>query len=250
MTTIYRCQLTLLEPTFFSSREISNYYQTEPLIGNYALAYALGLVRTPWFNDGTIHYAEHLGGLNDQAIYVTPATIQGTPRFTLAQFNAQPDSYWYAMGNNVIVTRPDGKIAAKNGSKWYIKSGENDKGNGVNLENRPQHGRIRFLSIGNQATFFIISTKPLNLPNYIRLGKFMSKAKVEISEMPFEEINGQNVEIKCLLNPADFGPDTSLLSFSLINVPPVPLVQHSLLNGTFFKLANNQLLPKGMRFGV
>jgi CRISPR-associated protein Csc1 len=250
MTTIYRCQLTLLEPTFFSSREISNYYQTEPLIGNYALAYALGLVRTPWFNDGTIHYVEHLGGLNEQGIYVTPATIEGSPRFTLAQFNAQPDSYWYAMGNNVIVTRPDGKIAAKNGSKWYIKSSAKETGSGVNLENRPQHGRIRFLSIGNKATFYIITADDYTPPSYIRLGKFMSKAKVETTKISFVESEKQNAHIKFLLNPADLGPDTSLLSFSLINVPPVPLVQHSLLSGIFFELADKQFLPKGMRFGV
>ena len=54
MTTIYRCDLTLLEPTFFSSREISNYYQTAPLIGNYALAYALGLCHSPYYNNGKI----------------------------------------------------------------------------------------------------------------------------------------------------------------------------------------------------
>ena len=250
MTAIYRCRLTLLEPTFFSSREISNYYQTEPLIGNYALAYGLGLVRTPWFNDGSIHYVEHLGRLNDESIYVTPATIEGKATFTLAQFNAQPDSYWYAMGNNVIVTRPDGKIARKNGSKWYIKSGEKDKGKGVNLENRPQHGRIRFLSIGNRATFYIISARPYTPPSYIRLGKFMSKAKVETTEMSFSECNRESAEIDFLLNPADLGPDTSLFSFSLINVPPVPLVQHSLLSGRFFELSDGKLLPKGMRFGV
>ena len=32
---IYRCELTLLEATFFSSREVSATYQTEPLIAYY-----------------------------------------------------------------------------------------------------------------------------------------------------------------------------------------------------------------------
>ena len=42
---IYRASLTLKEHTFFASREIGMLYETEPLIGNYALAYALGPAR-------------------------------------------------------------------------------------------------------------------------------------------------------------------------------------------------------------
>ena len=49
---IYRCELTLLESTFFSSREVSATYQTEPLIGNIALAYAFGFCQAPSFNGG------------------------------------------------------------------------------------------------------------------------------------------------------------------------------------------------------
>ena len=79
---IYRCELTLLEATFFSSREVSAVYQTEPLLGNIALAYAFGFCQAPYFNDGTIHYQAHLAALNEQGLYVTPGTILGQPRFT------------------------------------------------------------------------------------------------------------------------------------------------------------------------
>ncbi len=250
MTHIYRCHLTLLEPTFFSSREISNYFQTEPLIGNYALAYALGLVNTPYFNDGTIHYVTHLQSLNEQGIYVTPATLTHAPKFSLAQFNAQPDSYWYAMANNAIVTRPDGTISEKRGSKWYIKQNAADRGKAIGLENRPQHGRIRFLAIGNRAVFYIITAVPYTPPSYIRLGKFMSKARLTTSELAFTELEGDNVYVPFLLNPADLSPSTALLTFNLINVPPIPLVQHSTLNGRFYQLPDKINLPAGMRFGV
>ena len=40
---IYRCKFELMENLFFASREVNNFFQTEPVIGNYALAYALGL---------------------------------------------------------------------------------------------------------------------------------------------------------------------------------------------------------------
>jgi CRISPR-associated protein Csc1 len=250
MTHIYRCHLTLLEATFFSSQEISNYYQTAPLIGNYALTYALGLCHTPYFNDGAIHYREHLGRLNEEGVYVTPATLVGPARFTLAQFNAQPDAYWYAMANNTIVTRPDGTWVEKRGSAWYVKQSRADPGKKVGLENRPQHGRIRFLAIGNEADFYIISREPYQPPSYIRLGKFMSKARVTAVAVSHSEVEAQNATIPFLLNPADFGPGTELVTFDLVNVPPAPLVKNSLVSGRFYQLDQASYLPVGMRFGV
>ena len=78
---VLQCDLTLLENTFFSSREIGNFYQTEPVIGNYALCYAMGLATASYFNSGTIHYAEHLAALNVAGVYVTPAAYNGQSAF-------------------------------------------------------------------------------------------------------------------------------------------------------------------------
>jgi hypothetical protein len=44
---IYRCHLTLLEATFFSSREVSNTYYTEPYLTHTSLAYAFNLCQAP-----------------------------------------------------------------------------------------------------------------------------------------------------------------------------------------------------------
>lgn len=247
---VYRCRLELLEPTFFSSQEISNYFQTAPLIGNYALAYALGLCHTPYFNDGTIHYRQHLESLNEQGVYVTPVTLTDEPRFTLAQFNAQPDAYWYAMANNTIVTRPDGTWTEKRGSAWYVLEARGDKGKKVGLENRPQHGRIRFLGIGNIGVFYLVSRAPRTIPSYIRLGKFMSKARVEVKEMPASLVEAENRLIPFLLNPADLPAGTEMSLFDLINVPPTPLVRNSILSGPFYDLGDGVYLPANMRFGV
>jgi CRISPR-associated protein Csc1 len=239
----------LLEPVFFSSQEISNYYQTAPLIGNYALAYALGLCHTPYFNDGTIHYREHLADVNEQGIYVTPATLNHSPQFTLAQFNAQPDAYWYAMGGGVIITRPDDGYVAGAGKTWRISRG-GSKLKKIGAENRPQYGRIRFLSIGNEATFYIISRQPYQPPSYIRLGKFMSKERVTAVAIPHTETDTQNVTIPFLLNPVDFSSGTELVTFDLVNVPPTPLVKNGMVNGRCYQLDKETYLPIGMQFGV
>ncbi len=246
---IYRCELTLLEATFFSSREVSAVYQTEPLVGNIALAYAFGFCQASYFNDGTIHYRAHLAALNDQGVYVTPGAIIGQPRFTLSQFNAQADAHWYAFANNVIVTRPDGAWTEKGGQAWYVlwPDGRRQK---VGLENRPQHGRIRLLAIGNRAVAYVLSCQPQTIPRYVRLGKFMSKARVEATEMTYRKEDRVDQVIPHLLNPADLPPEMSLRTFDLISVPPTPLVRNASLSGRFYRLADEGMLPVGMRFGI
>jgi CRISPR-associated protein Csc1 len=249
MPHIYRCELTLLESTFFSSREVGSFYQTEPCIGNYALAYALRLCQSPYFNDGSIRYKADLGALNQRGIYVTPAAIVGEPHFVVGWFNAQPDTYWYAMGNNVLVTRPDGAWAEKRTAAWFIVEREGESGRKVRVENRPQVGRIRMLAIGNRAVCYVVSEQPLVLPNYIRLGKFMSKARLEIQHSaPSNAEEGQG---RCaLLNPADLPPSLRMLAYDLLNVPPTPLLRNAHIIGTGYRLPDGEWLPAGMSFAV
>jgi len=40
---IIRCQLELHDSLYYATREIGRLYETEPVIHNYALCYALGL---------------------------------------------------------------------------------------------------------------------------------------------------------------------------------------------------------------
>ena len=248
MTHIYRCELTLQEATFFSSREISNTYYTEPLLGNYALAYAFGFAQSPYFNQGEIHYVRDLAALNEQGIYVTPGTLRDAPRFTFGQFNAQADAYWFAFANNAIVSKPDGAWMEKAGPVWYAhQSGKRRK---IGLENRPQHGRIRMLAIGNTAVCYIISRQSLTLPRYVRLGKFMSKARVVATEQRANIVQRQEQRLNMLLNPADLPPAYRLAIFDLVTVPPTPLVQNVILSGDFYGVGEKTYLPVGMRFGI
>lgn len=247
---IYRCELTLLEATFFSSREVSNTYYTEPLLGNIALAYAFELCRSDYFNGGAIHYKAHLSELNARGVYVTPGTFRGRPRFTMRQFNAQADAYWSAFANNVIVTRPDDAWTERRGAVWYVvRPGERDQK--VGLENRPQHGRLRLLAIGNRAVCYVLSREPLDLPRYIRLGKFMSKARVQATAIRAGEVELVGALIPALLNPADLPESVQLGPFDLVSVPPAPLIRNAVLSGRFYRMpGNGELLPVGMRFNV
>lgn len=86
MAFIYRCQIELHDSLYFATREIGRLYETEPVIHNYALCYALGLVDSEIYSttvseehsyryfcpEQVPKYEPHLTALNQQGIYVTP----------------------------------------------------------------------------------------------------------------------------------------------------------------------------------
>jgi CRISPR-associated protein Csc1 len=246
MPHIYRCTLRVLETTFFSTREVSDLYQTEPFIGHLALCYALGLAPVRYANDGTIHYQQDFAALNEQGIYVTPATLLN-PRYTLESFNAQTEGYWSAMGNNTLVTVPPGGWAVRHSKSWYISDGS-DKARKKGPENRPQFGRIRALAIGNRAQFFVVSERPQDFPRYLRLGKWMSKARLEAVEPLNIKDESSQGSIPFLLAAPDLPADMSLLAFDLLNVAPVPLVRAAVVQGPCYQLEEKIILPRGMKF--
>ena len=238
---IYRAELTLMEHTYFASREVGIYYESEPLIGNYALAYALSLCAAPYNWSGPPRYKEDLGPLNNKGLYVTPGTFAPKGlRYALSQFNAQSDSYYFRFDQNAIATEPNKKVRATN---------------------FPQSGKIRMLGLGSRASFFLINLQGIEvrLPPYIRLGKFNSKARLKWekltlkSEQPVER--GEQA-LDFLLNAADLPPEVvpRLRSFSMYNVYPAPLLNRCHLGGSFWhctdRTGKNVYVPAGMRFGV
>jgi len=247
---VYRCELTFWEHVFFSSREISNFFQTEPLLGNYALAYAFGLAQSPYHNDGTVRYALDLKPLNERGVYVTPGTLLSEPRFVLSQFNAQADTYWYAFTNNAIVARPDDRLAVRQGARWRIIDPATGEGQFVRPNNYPQHGRIKMLALGNRAICYVLSREPLALPRYVRLGKWMSKAGVMITHATARPEPRDEETVPVFLNPADLPHPERLLVYDLVSIHPVPLVRHAVLSGDFVRAPDGVWLPAGMRFGV
>ena len=232
---IYRCEFQLMENLFFASREVNNFFQTEAVIGNYALAYALGLCQASYHNEGEITYAKDLEKLNEAGIYVTPGTLTEEPRFTVAQFNALSDSYWYQMEQNAISVNRD-RIA---NPKLKARA-----------TNFPQIGRFKLLSTGNKGVFYLTSRDEFRVPRYIRLGKFMSKTKISAYKQHYREVHAQDVPYPGYLNPNDLPSETQISMFDMLNIRPTPLIRQVQLSGDFYELAGDTktLLPAGMQF--
>ena len=232
---IYRCEFQLMENLFFASREVNNFFQTEAVIGNYALAYALGLCRAGYHNDAEITYAQDLDKLNEAGIYVTPGTLTEKPRFTVTRFNALSDSYWYQMEQNAISVNRERIFNPR------LKA---------RATNFPQIGRLKLLSIGNKGVFYLTSRDEFRVPRYIRLGKFMSKAKISAYKQQYREIHAPDVSYRGYLNPNDLPPETQIGMFDLLNIRPTPLIRQVQLSGDFYELTDDAktLLPAGMQF--
>lgn len=252
---VYHCKLTLLENTFFASREINDLYLTEPLVGNYALTYALGLAQSPYKNTGEIYYYEHLSSLNEQGIYVTPATIPPNEeaKFSFSQFNSVPDTYWFAMGKNCLVQRPSGHKMVLSSQKVWTRidkqTGEQKKHE--KAVNYPQVGFIKAMRINTVLDFFVISQNDLTIPRYIRLGKFMSKARVNTTIHKNPQIESKQSQFtNFLLNPLDLPTGVEVASYDTYSIHPVPLIRNSFLTCDFFQLSKDLFLPAGMKFGV
>ena len=232
---IYRCEFELMENLFFASREVNNFFQTEPVIGNYALAYALGLCHTSYHNDGEITYATDLEQLNDAGIYITPGTLTEKARFTVVQFNAISDSYWFQMEQNTISVNR-GRIFNPR-----LKA---------RAANFPQFGRLKLLSAGNRGVFYVTSREEFRVPRYIRLGKFMSKAKISARKQHYHEVHRETEIYPNYLNPNDLPSEMRIGMFDLLNIRPTPLIRNAQLSGDFYRLTDDAqtLLPGGMRF--
>ncbi|MBV9388697.1 MAG: type I-D CRISPR-associated protein Cas5/Csc1 [Chroococcidiopsidaceae cyanobacterium CP_BM_ER_R8_30] len=212
-------ELWCAEPVFFASRELSDTYYTEGTIGNYALVYAFGWARSPYRltgrDTGRPRYIEDLTPLN-QECYVLPAwSDKSNPTFRFERFNALSDAYWYAMTNNRVATAREDIIKVRQG----------DKPNTFRPSNYPQTGRLRMIERGNRFHTLVFGDR--ELPEYIRLGKFMSKVRVTVlDEKPLVHLPLAQYTSKAYFSTADLPTGINLLSFDLISIPPTSLLKN------------------------
>lgn len=234
-------ELWCAEPVFFASRELSDTYYTEGAIGNYALAYAFGWVSSPYRLQGQATgrptYREDLETIA-QTCYVLPAApTNGRVTFRFERFNALSDSYWYAMTNNRVATaREDVPLLRSTGKKP----------NSFRASNFPQTGRLRMIERGNKFRTLVFGK--YELPDYIRLGKFMSKVKVNvIDELELALLPTGKYQSQTYFNVADLPQNIELLSFDLISMPPAPILKNVHFRGAAWQVGE-MIVPAGLHF--
>jgi CRISPR-associated protein Csc1 len=215
---IYRCQIELHDSLYFATREIGRLYETEPVIHNYALCYALGLVDSEIYSttvseehsyryfcpEQVPKYEPHLTALNQQDIYVTPARS--------ISHSSTLNTWKYANNN------------------YHVEMEKTQK-------NIPGFGRTKEIAPESKFEFFIISEKSLKLAKWIRLGKWMSKAAVEILEQKEMKRSPSETDFifPYLLNPLDVMFTHQVISYDVVNMPPVSLIQNVKMLGRYYE---------------
>lgn len=224
---VYRVGLDLHDYLFFATTERGKVAETAGFIHNYALTYALTFNALPWpglaSRPGYRHvkqeqrYWQELGGLG---MYVTPARmVSGS--FTLTQYNTQWERYQ-------AVT--------------------------VQSAGYPNWGFIKSPRPGSTYRFYVLSEgDPLTFPSYVRLGKFMSKAKLNVEPAArVEPLPKRTLETEALLNWSDLA--IKPVVFDLIaDALPTRLVYNAVFSPgdgwrASFADGSHVVLPAGMGY--
>ncbi len=215
MTNIYCCQLELHDSLYYATREIGRLYETEPVIHNYALCYALGLVDSEIYStrvpekysyryfcaEQVPTYEEHLTPLNQHGIYLTPAQA--------INYSTTLSTWKYANNN------------------YHVEMEKTQK-------NIPSFGRAKEIAPESKFEFFIICQQQLKLPKWIRLGKWMSKAELTVEELPQPKIGEGLFTFDPPLNPLDVMFTHQVISYDVMNMPPVSLIQNVQMRGHYY----------------
>jgi CRISPR-associated protein Csc1 len=234
-------ELWCAEPIFFASRELSDTYYTEGTIGNYALAYALGWARSPYRltgkDTGRPKYIEDLTPIAQQC-YVLPAwPVNDEIAFRFEHFNALSDAYWYAMMQNRVATARE---------DLAIHRTQRGKPSSFRPSNFPQTGRLRMIERNNR--FQTIVFGDCTLPEYIRVGKFTSKVRVDIvQELEVRSLPRDQYRCNTYLSSADIPPNLEMLAFDAISIPPVSLLKNLQFYGEAWQVGEF-IVPANLQF--
>ena len=195
------CHLTLHDYLFYASREMGRLYETEKYLHNYGLTYALGLAASPYSNLAQVpRYQEDLDGMNKQGVYVTPAyPLRYTFSFTTFKMaNVNYYNFTPQISSNQVV-----------------------------------FGRSKELAPESTFEFFVLSGKEVVLPHWIRLGKWMAKARVDIKAQGVAQTRQGSFRADGALNPLDL----TLLpeSCNIVAMAPASLITNVFSTGSYYE---------------
>jgi len=215
------CRLKLHDYLFYASREMGRLYETEKYLHNYGLTYALGLVRPPYAHPVQVpRYQEDLQVMNEQGVYVTPAhPLRTTFSFiTFKMANVRYYSFTPQVSTNQVV-----------------------------------FGRAKELAPESTFEFFVLSESQPRLPRWIRLGKWMAKAHVEVTCEGYAELKQGDYRANGALNPLDLGqlPEHC----NIVAMAPASLITNAHFTGSYYELKCGEeknapivRLPAGMSY--
>lgn len=200
------CHLYLHDYLFYASREMGRLYETEKYLHNYGLTYALGLTKAPYTNLAQVpRYQEDLEQMNEQGVYVTPA---------------HPLRYSFAFSTFKMANVPYYNFTPQISSNQVV------------------FGRAKELAPESVFEFFVLSEREVVLPRWIRLGKWMAKARVDIKEQGVARTGQGSYRATGALNPLDLAqlPENC----NIVAMAPASLITNAYCTGSYYQLGGDE----------
>lgn len=112
----------------------------------------------------------------------------------------------------------------------------------------PTLGWAKTLATGSRFEFVVLSVAPLQAPPWVRLGNRMSRAAVQVCSQQAIKTVATGFTSATPVNPVDLPAETRLLTYDLIAMPPVSLLDHVELAGSHYRLADGRCVPAGLAY--
>lgn len=219
---LYDCELRFHDNLYYETRTLGRLYETGRLLHNIALTYALGLAQTTYHHAEDVpKYREEITPLNEAGVYVTPA--------------AGVDI------NYVIHTF---KLGGERSAVFMERSNANI----------PTYGRAKEIAVNSRFRFGVLSEDTLDFPVWIRMGLWMSKARLTVQEIPLTQTGpGEHVVSLYPLNPGDLRRENELQLFDLVSMRPTSLVENAQIRADAWwqgvhPVSGRFYLPAGMEY--
>lgn len=236
---VAQLDITLLEPMSFATTQARGLVSTAPLIHPYALAFALGWAGrngakpNPYMTGQDLERlsdtggADHKGMLSGMRFRLSGAQTISTKEVTRTLQRGQE-------GFRTAPVKPkDGAPEDHVQLGWYPPMSHSLKD-----KNIFQFGKSRELDTGTTLRAFAWGELP-EFPQYIRLGRWMSKARVEVKTIDAISSDGP-WSSELLLLPEDAPRGTE--DFDVISMSPCSLIKHPSGNGPHLR-TREQVIP-------
>ena len=221
LSKLYRLEITAEDPIFFSTREANKRINTGHYLHNYALTYSI--IHASGQADKLTEYSQkiekedgkgpkYFEDLSDLDFYVFPAKPIDVS-FTSEKVNTQSEGYRE-------------KIDGDRGKRYFTGH------------------TIKRISTGSTFETFLIAEPNVEIPDYARLGKFMSKIKIEKEKLNFSKKEVEEKKTNAVLNALDTPEDfeSNAKNLKVEKMRPTPIILSAVHSGKAF-VTEDEVIP-------
>jgi CRISPR-associated protein Csc1 len=116
----------------------------------------------------------------------------------------------------------------------------------------PDEGWWKMIRKGNVAVFYILSENEVEIPQYIRLGKFMSKCKINYHQIEASQKDKGRYLTDLILRAEDIPDTVTLSSYEKLPVPNSIYLKDTAFRGNAWELHTElfqkPFIPMGCKF--